>query len=97
MSIIERPAPIATSPAPATGWRRVILAGPYLKRMRCNVLVDPLLGITDCDRIHSVFSHTHRFEAWFVRLYHPAFLDGYGLSRLSGPGELASAQRDNGE
>ena len=97
MSIITRPVAIVSTPALMPDWRPVILAGPYLKRMRCQLELDREGNIIDCDRIHSVFSRTARFAGWFTDLYHPVFLSSYGMSRLSGPGPAPDANRDAGE
>lgn len=60
----------------AITWHPVILTGPYLKRMRCRLLLDGDGRIIDCDRIHCAFSGSARFDEWFKALYHPVFLEG---------------------
>ena len=82
MSIVQLPSVIAASPLDRKDWRPVILSGPYLSRMRCQLALDADGHIVDCDRIHSAFSGTARFGSWFTALYHPVFLEPRGFRKI---------------
>jgi len=55
-------------------WKQAILAGPYLKRMRCQIKLDQDGRILDCNRISSIYRDTPKFDAWFRALYTPIVL-----------------------
>lgn len=52
-------------------WHQVVLRGPFLRGNIVTVAVGPDGRIVDCARIHSVWSGTPRFDAWFRELYGP--------------------------
>jgi hypothetical protein len=52
-------------------WHQVMLRGPFLRGNIVTVAVNVDGLIVDCARIHSVWSGTPRFDAWFRELYGP--------------------------
>lgn len=71
VELVQEPEPVAATQSSGAAWRDAFLAGPYLKRTRCQVLITADRTILDSDLIHSVFSGKPEFDQWFRDLYHP--------------------------